>query len=135
MHKTFVKQLQKCDLFLGNCVSEAQFSSFIRAYCRIDCNGRADYIPGHLQDFDINSFPPGVPECILDAVRQYARTYSVILYEFRHWKNRSEKTVHGYVLTDDEHTVLLTWPTGPTVKSTWVINEMARDIAAKGART
>lgn len=80
----------------GNVISDAQFSSFIRAHACTECNGFTRE-PGHLQAFDLRPFA-SAPRSVLRRVRERATTESVILYRVRHWRGERE-IVHGYIIT------------------------------------
>lgn len=127
-HATFDSQ---CDgMSSGNVWGGTQFSNYIRAFTETECNGFTN-APGHLQTFDLNFFKDGLPHRVKERVKEYARTKSVILYEFRHWVGE-RKVVHGYIITrghDGNNQLLQIIDTGPTFKSYAILQTAAQYVS------
>jgi hypothetical protein len=109
-NKTGMKQIINSDfkefnkqtncISYGNCISNTQYSSFIRPFNEIECNGFINE-KGHLLRFDLKYFK-NIPERLMNILKDEKRTESYILYEFCIYKH-NKKDVIGYVLTDDNH--------------------------------
>jgi len=80
-----------------------QFSNYIRAHTNTKCND-FDFEPGKLQARDLGLFH-NLPDRVFSAVKAMAQSQSVILYEYRHWRER-KKHLHGYIVTDANHKAL-----------------------------
>jgi hypothetical protein len=92
-HRTFNKYI--VSVLHGNVIGGGQYSSFIRPYSELECNGRINE-PGHLRAFDLKHFnlTYRLKEWLEANKDQY-----IILYEFYHWKN-GKRTLHGHVIQD-----------------------------------
>ena len=97
-YRTFNKQVDV--ISTGNVFAYTQLSLFIRPYKETECNGFTRK-PGELMEFDLQSFkhlPAAVKEIVCDKERED----SIILYEFRTWKD-GQKDVFAYVITDYDY--------------------------------
>ena len=130
---------KNCDYIgVGNVISNAQNSSYIRAYYNTTCNGHF-FRPGELQDADLLPFnlsTPPPPRHVIRAVKELALDRSVILYRFRSWTSpRQAATYHGYVVTDERHRLLRYFVTGPTSRSRrvilWCLPYVATEISVE----
>lgn len=99
----------------GNVYSDVQTSTYIRPLSQTECSGMS-FIPGRLRDFDLATFQKRIPTPVLDEVRIYTRTKQAILYQFFHFRGRA-KIVHGWLLTSNEHELIMQHVTGPTWRS------------------
>jgi len=111
----------------GNCITNTQISSFIRARKNV-VNPVGEIVPeGYLQDFDLKKFS-NLPDKVRKVVKQVAVEEPVILYEFFH-RNRGKRIVHGYVITDSRRRLIEWFVTGPTYKSYKVIAECVKYVS------
>lgn len=125
-HKTFDQQ---CDcLTTGNVVSNTQYSSYVRAVSNTECNG-CNFKPGHLRAFDLKLFAK-LPSHVRYWYEEHPNI-ETILYEFRHFR-KGKKIVHGYVITDTQHNLLLKAFSHNSQKSIQVVNTCTPYIAVKG---
>lgn len=86
----------------GNVVANTQYSNYIRPWKETECNGHSNPC-GHLMDFDLNGFKEyGIPERILEIIKDKNRTNSVVLYMFFVSENESIKPF-CWLLTDYNH--------------------------------
>jgi hypothetical protein len=135
-HKTFDRQVD-C-VSDGNVIGSVQYSSYIRPTEEVECNGFTNP-PGHLRNFDLEMFEQfGMHKNsyewkkIVELVDRYG---GGILYAFFHYVGR-RRIVHGFILTDKpykKNVVLMKFITGPTFKSSLVLNECAKYISVDGA--
>jgi hypothetical protein len=122
-HRTFDA---KADIVTtGNVISNAQHSSYIRAFNETECNGHT-FRPGHLQKFDFDLFP-GLPQHVREGVKRHSQDKSIILYEFRHFVS-SEMIVHGYLITTPQRQLLERFRIGMTFKSELVLDECEKYV-------
>lgn len=122
--KAFAKQTS--GLGTGNVWGSTQFSSFIRPYTQTECNGYTRE-PGHLQDFDLNSFKSYLPRWVIERVKDLAKEKSVILYMFfHHTPDRSRKIIDGVVVSDDNYNHISTFYLNPSWKAQQTV-EIARE--------
>lgn len=80
----------------GNVIANTQYSSYIRPWKRVECNGHT-FREGHLLNTDIQHFGP-LPRRIRDLLYDPEREKSVILYEFFVHKEYV-KDIIGWVVT------------------------------------
>ncbi len=125
-HKTFDRQTNL--ISKGNVYSNTQISAYIRPFTQTEMDGRT-VSKGQLQSYDLRTFGK-LPYHIDKAVRAYSTNNKVILYMFFHRNSEGEKTVHGYVMTNEHHQLIDSYVTGPRTKSVNVIEECSQYIAA-----
>ena len=85
-HKTFDAIAAKDYVGTGNVHSNIQFSTYIRAFNNVDCNG-FDWKPGDLLAADLKPWHANraklqVPSSVLEYVRNQAQDEDLILYCF-----------------------------------------------------
>lgn len=97
-YKTFNKQVDI--IATGNVAAYTQFSFIIRPYKQTECNGFTRK-PGELMNFDLSAFKK-LPIAVRKIVSDKEREDSIILYEFRTWKD-GQKDVFAYVITDYDY--------------------------------
>lgn len=105
LHKTFNKQC-RC-ISIGNQIGDVVYSSFVRPYNEIKCNGFTN-TKGHLQEYDLNWLLEGLPSYVKDWIRDYAKTKSIIAYHF-FYRNRERKIDIGYIVTTPDYKLLKKW--------------------------
>jgi hypothetical protein len=132
-HATFDRQ---CDgISTGNVYGNVQKSAYIRAYTETECNGKEDFQPGALREYDFRTTWKDLPSHIRSAVEKETMQETAILYEFRHWINvhgGRKKIVHGYILTrgqNKEHRLLRVFNTGDSYKSRMVLETCSKYIS------
>ena len=125
-HKTYDRQAN-C-IGLGNRIANTQLSFHIRPYSKTECNG-TQFPLGHLRNYDFNWWVrPPLPEFIREYVKSVTETVGVYFYQFHHWQN-GKRIIHGYIVTREDDRLLKKFVTGPTYKSTLVIDEMAEYVS------
>ena len=131
-HAVFDKQTNA--IGTGNFWANTIHGNYIRPHQETSCNGYF-WEPGYLQQSDLKYYRDlHAPNFVLNAVKKAARDQSVILYALFHWYNRkgqSVRVVHGYILTDPEYKLIDSWVTGPTWKSSNVVETVLPYIAWK----
>jgi hypothetical protein len=112
-------------IMTGNHIGDGHSSAYVRPWNEIECNGKKDYEPGHLQNFDLKPWREhGLPRNVDEYLVAFAKDECVILNKFWHYR-RGNKVVHGYIITRGDkhcHRLLAQFCTGPTSKSRDVLN-------------
>lgn len=124
-HKTFNKQC-RC-IMAGNQIGDVVFSSHVRPYNEIKCNGFTNP-KGHLQEYDLNWLLKGLPHYVKEWIREYAKTKSVIGYHF-FYRNSLRKIDIGYAVTTPDHKLLRKWYAIDNYKSENALDEAVKYIA------
>lgn len=102
-YKTFNRQTNV--ISTGNVIANTQLSGFIRPWNETECYG-ATRAPGHLCKYDLQYFR-NIPANIERVLYDKNRTDSVILYQFRVWKEKERAyEIIGYVLTDRNYKLI-----------------------------
>lgn len=116
-HKTYDRASHGY-ITVGSVVSGGQYSTYIRGYKEVECNGYMSE-QGHLQKFDLDSFK-WANSYFRDKIRELASgSDSVIAYCIRHY-NGDDRMIHGYIITDTDYNVLW-WTTANNTNKSYII--------------
>lgn len=76
----------------GNCISDTQYSNYIRPYNETECNGNK-FNEGHLFNYDLQAFS------INNYMKEYIKSLNeqICLYEFRIYRNH-KKDIIGWLI-------------------------------------
>lgn len=130
-HKTFDRQTN-C-ISTGNMIANTQLSSYVRPYSKVECNGRI-FPLGHLRKHDLGWWSgPLLPSRVRAYIESVTKDEAVIVYQFHHFLSggywgKDRRIVHGYVVTTTDYELLKKFVTGPTYKSSLVIDEATKYI-------
>jgi len=124
LHKTFNRQVSM--ISTGNQIGNTVYSSYIRAFNELKCNGRVNE-PGHLQEYDLGWLVKDAPGEAKNYIRANGKDKKFILYVFFHWNN-GRKIIHGAVITDTDHNHIKTYYSSYNRKSVSVIEEARKYI-------
>jgi len=117
----------------GNVVSPYQYSGYVRAYNKTECNGMT-WPVGHLQKFDLESprFEK-MPPIVKVKVMELARDNDVIVYAIKHYSRKNKcQVIDGYIVTDTNHFLLYRYNFGRFTGFNWdYINKAVKQITAK----
>jgi len=128
LHKTFNRQVS-C-ISTGTQIGNTVYSSYIRPYFCVECNGR-NFSPGHLQEYDLNWIVKDAPKEAKDWIRKNGKYETFILYVFFHRVNKNghpRKIIHGAVITDRLHNLRAKFYCRDNEKSKSVIDEAIKYI-------
>lgn len=129
-HKTFNKQTTL--ITTGNALGATQLSSYIRPFNEPKNPFGKKVAKGAMQEFDLN-YIKDAPARVKDAVRNYAKTKNVILYEFRHYVG-DRKIVDGYVITtghEDGNKHIKTFYINQDLKAMDAVDEASKYVACR----
>ena len=124
-HKTFNKQADCINT--GNIIGNVEYGAYIRAYNNIECNGKTDYMPGDLQNFDLKSIPHLSPNHVINKIRELAKNESIIFYAFFH-HNGDQRIMHGWIITKYNYLELARFYANNNWKSMAVLDECAKYV-------
>jgi len=118
-HRTFDRQTNIVST--GNIIAATQLAYFVRGELELRCWGPEVYEPGHLRNYDLGNWPQMPSHVRKTIIRATQGTKeSVWVSEFFHYRGE-RKVIHGYVVTTHGHKLLHSFVTGPTYKSSLVI--------------
>ncbi len=112
----------------GNVISDTQVSWYIRPYNETINPVGEKVEPGHLQDFDLNTFK-AMPYEVREFIKKVGKTQQVIAYYF-FWYSGGTRHDVGWVVTSghsDDHRLLKKWP-GRGYKTAMALNEIIKYI-------
>ena len=102
--KEFDKQTNT--IFTGNVMANTQYSSFIRPYKKVECNGNI-HREGHLMNFDLQPFRRwNIPNAIMSILKDKNREKSVILYMFFTTNKYKRVEPFAFVITDEKYKLI-----------------------------
>ena len=124
LHKTFNRQVSM--ISTGNQIGNTVYSSYIRAYNQIKCNGHI-FAKGNLQEYDLGWLVKEAPGEAKNYIRANGKDKTFILYVFFHWNN-GRKIIHGAVITGPQHNHIKSYYLRNTCKSMSVIEEARKYV-------
>lgn len=125
-HATFDRQTNI--ISHGNIIANTMLGWHIRAWTdTTHWQEGKQHQPGYLQNFDLDAFVR-LPGHVRDYMRRALHSQAGWLYQFYSFSGNRE-TVHGYVLTANDHTLIKAFYTGPTYKSWHVIDGVLPYVA------
>ncbi len=103
-HVAFDRKAKTYGISTGNVVSGTQLSGYIRSHSETECNGKTDYDPGCLRNFDLHSFYSYPIDRRVSQWCSDNKNKAVILYCIRHHKGE-QRIIHGWIITGghDQH--------------------------------
>lgn len=124
-HKTFNRQTNL--ITTGNAIMNTQTSFFVRPYNEAKNPVGEKVEKGAMQDYDLGQFT-NLPSEVRDFVKGFAKTKSVILYDFHYYGKGDRRVTVGYVVTDGNHRLVKKWSYGG-YKADSVIDEASKYVS------
>lgn len=135
--KAFDKQAEKSGgLMPGNVHSNVQTSTYVRPRTQLQCNGQVNP-PGHLREFDLKTYhgaaarsgpEHAVPTKILQALDKRPEVNAILYKIFHRNPGAQATTIHGWILTDDQHRHIETARRGEGSPGKW--SQPSNDVLA-----